>query len=81
MAPELFPDFDILIDEDAVDDDNTPLFSPELTKQTDVYAYGLVLLQVPPRIIYPGSFDLGLILRFVTDPHGQGPEALPRWST
>ena len=60
MAPELFPDFDILIDEDAVDDDNSPLFSPELTKETDVYAYGLVLLQVPPKkIIYPGSPDLG----------------------
>ena len=44
MAPELFPDL-ALIDEDASDDE-TESFCPEFTKETDVYAYGLTLLQV-----------------------------------
>jgi len=37
MAPELFPDFDVDIDGDVV---------IPLTKETDIWAYGLVLLQI-----------------------------------
>ena len=51
MAPELFPDIDMVIDEDAVDND-VPLFSPKVTKETDIYAFGLVLLQVSSSTRY-----------------------------
>ena len=47
MAPELFPNFDrpSVLDEDAVDND-VAAFNPKVTKETDVFAYGLVALQV-----------------------------------
>jgi hypothetical protein len=46
MAPELFPDCDerSTIDDDA--DNDMQSFCPTVTKETDVYAYGLVSLQV-----------------------------------
>jgi hypothetical protein len=46
MAPELFVDSDeqLVLGEDAVDD--VPPFFTKVTKETDVFAYGLVALQV-----------------------------------
>lgn len=51
MAPELFPDYDeqLILDEDSIEDDVFS-FTPEVTKETDVFAYGLVSLQV--RLIH-----------------------------
>lgn len=53
MAPELFPDCDkqVILDEDATDDD-VPSFCPEVTKETDIFAYGLVSLRVRSINIY-----------------------------
>jgi len=43
MAPELLPDSD----EEYLDNDvENPPFRPMVTKETDIYAYGLVALQV-----------------------------------
>jgi serine/threonine protein kinase len=43
MAPELFPDSD---EEDIDSDVENSNFRPMVTKETDIYAYGLVALQV-----------------------------------
>ena len=76
MAPELFPD-PPLIDEDASDNDETDTFSPEFTKETDVYAYGLTLLQVCSRIsLYPARSRHAQMAIAALDPHWQSAQAL-----